>query len=392
MNSLRLALVSNFRAEASPSMLVCGDRLYDSLCAEHPHLATTRIQPNYTYRLRQLPRLGKMRLALETDKMLNRFWDYPRHLKSQVSQFDIFHICDQSYASLVHILPPERTGVFCHDLDVFRSILQPDKYPRSLRYNTMQRYVLNGFRNAAVVFYTTQSVRDEILHYQLISPDKLVQVPLGIAPEFSPGDANSKMAIHIQQEIGNRPFLLNISGNLKRKRLDVLLETYARLRYHHPELLLVRVSPEWEPDMQARIDRLGIRHGIRLFSQLEQKDLVELYRQAAIVLMTSEAEGFGMPLIEALACGSVAVVSDIPVLREVGSNAAVYCPVGNPDAWANTISHLLNHLEAAPELSLRLRQVKKYTWSAHAKIIAQTYQERILSQAATQQPLQAFAS
>ncbi|BCL34082.1 glycosyltransferase [Nostoc sp. MS1] len=389
MNSLRLALISNLRDEASPSMLVCGDRLYDYLCAEHPDIKTTRIQPDYTYRLRRLPRLGKMGFALGTDKMLNRFWDYPQHLKPQISQHDIFHICDQSYASLVHILPPERTGVFCHDLDVFRSILQPDKYPRSIRYNTIQRYALNGFRQAVVVFYTTQSVRDEILHYQLVSPDKLVQVPLGIAPEFSPG--SSRLTDAIAQQIGDRPFILNISGNLQRKRLDVLLETYARLRYHHPELLLVRVGPEWEPNMQVRIERLGIRHGIRLFHRLEQNDLVELYRRAAVVLMTSEAEGFGMPLIEALACGSVAVVSDIPVLQEVGGNAAVYCPVGQPDVWANTIHHILNHPEAAPERAMRLQHVSKYTWSAHAATIAQAYQERILPQMTTQQPLEVFA-
>jgi len=108
--------------------------------------------------------------------------------------------------------------------------------------------------------------------------------------------------------------------------------------------------------------------------------------------MTSEAEGFGMPLIEALACGSIIVVSDIPVLREVGGNAAVYCPVGKPDIWANTISDLLNYPEATPDLSIRFQQVKKYTWSAHAETIAQAYQERILSQSTSQQPLQVFAS
>jgi glycosyltransferase involved in cell wall biosynthesis len=373
MKPLRLALVSNFRAEASPSMLVCGDSLYDYLCAEHSDWHTTRIQPAYTYRLRRLPWLGKKRFAVESDKLLNRYWDYPRYLQPQISQFDIFHICDQSYASLVHILPPERTGVFCHDLDVFRSVLEPGKYRRSIRYNTIQRYALKGFCKAAIVFYTTEFVRDEILKYKLVSADKLVQVPLGTAPEFSPHVSAANLTPLIQKQIGKQPFLLNVSGNLKRKRLDVLLDTYSRLRSEHPELLLVRVGPEWEPDLQRRIDQLGIREGIRLLSGLEQQDLVALYRQATLVLMTSEAEGFGMPLIEALACGSVPVVSDICVLREVGGNAAIYCPVGQPDIWAKTISDVLKQPETAPDISLRLKQVKKYTWSFHANAIAQAY-------------------
>ncbi|MBU7583566.1 MAG: glycosyltransferase [Nostoc sp. TH1S01] len=171
----------------------------------------------------------------------------------------------------------------------------------------------------------------------------------------------------IQQQIGDRPFVLNVSDNLPRKQLDILLETYARLRYHHPELLLVRVGPEWEPEMQARIERLGIRYGIRLFSQLEQQDLVELYQRAAIVLITSESESLDLPLV----CRHVAVVSDVPVLQEVEENTVVYCRIDKPDVWANTITRLLHHLEAALGLSLRLNSGKKSSWSSHPENITQ---------------------
>ncbi len=386
MQPIRLGLVSNFRAEASPSMLVCGDRLYETLVAEHLDFQTTRIQPEYTYRLKRLPSLGRMGCASGGDKMLNRFWDYPRYLKSCQHNFDLFHICDQSYASLVNVLPPERTGVFCHDLDVFRSVLQPDKYPRSFRYNTMQRYALKGFQQAAVVFYTTHFVRDEILHFGLMTPEKLVQVPLGIDPSFSPKASHSGMVEHLRQQLGDGPFLLNISVSLPRKRLDVLLDAYALLRSQHPELMLVRVGPGWMPDLEARIDRLGIRDGIRLFPRLEQVELAELYRRAAVVLMTSESEGFGMPLIEALASGSLIVVSDIAVFREVGGEAAVYCPVGEPQAWAETISHLLQNPDAAPNRGFRLQYAKRYTWSAHAQTIADAYRERVLPQIRTGRP------
>jgi glycosyltransferase involved in cell wall biosynthesis len=385
MHPIRLALVSNFREEASPSMLVCSDRLYSSLQAEQPDFATTKIQPAYTDRLQRLTRLNQPDLISRKvrnltgglNKMLNRYWDYPKYLRPQVEQFDLFHICDQSYASLVHHLPAERTGMFCHDLDVFRSVLQPDLYPRSIRYNSMQRYALSGLRQAAVVFYTTRIVREEILSYELVQPEKLVQVPLGVDPCFSPNGQHSGMISLIQARLGHQPFLLNVSGNLARKRLDVLLETYAELRQTLPNLHLVRVGPDWSADLQTHIDQLGIREGICLFQNLEQEALAELYRQAAAVLVTSESEGFGMPLIEALACGTMLVVSDIPVFREVAGNAAVYCPVGTPSIWAKTIAHLLHHPEAAPDRTQRLQQVKRYTWSAHAQTIASAYRERL---------------
>ncbi|WP_200929851.1 glycosyltransferase [Nostoc piscinale] len=164
----------------------------------------------------------------------------------------------------------------------------------------------------------------------------------------------------IQQQIGDRPFVLNISENLPRKQLDILLETYARLRYYHPELLLVRVGPEWEPEMQARIERLGIRYGIRLFSQLEHQDLVELYQRAAIVLITNDGESLDVPL-----------VSDVPVLQEIQKNRVVYYRISKPD----TITRLLNHLEAALGLSLRLKPENKHSDSNHSETIHQLNEE-----------------
>ena len=67
---------------------------------------------------------------------------------------------------------------------------------------------------------------------------------------------------------------------------------------------------------------------------LEPAVLAALYRRAALVLMPSEAEGFGLPLVEAMACATPVIASDIPVLREVGAEAAVYCAVADVPAWS----------------------------------------------------------
>jgi glycosyltransferase involved in cell wall biosynthesis len=380
MNRARLALVSNFRAEASPSMLVCGDRLYETLVREHPEFETVRIQPDYTRLASRLPPLPLLRLLTTgADKMLNRYLLYPRHLARQAPGFDLFHICDHSYASLVHGLPAARTGVLCHDVDVFRSVLQPDLYRRSPRYNAMQRHALAGLAKAAIVFHTTGHVREEILRFGLAPEERLVQVPLGLNPCFRPPAIASERSARVRESVADRPFLLNVSVTLARKRLDVLLRTYALLRHDHPELLLLRVGPEWSGELQRLIEDLGIADGIRRIPRLGQEALAEFYGCAAAVLMTSEAEGFGMPLIEALACGTIAVVSDIPVFHEVAGPAAVYCPVGEAAAWARRLDGLLRDPAAAPPAALRQERVRRYTWSAHAEAIATAYRERILS-------------
>jgi glycosyltransferase involved in cell wall biosynthesis len=101
--------------------------------------------------------------------------------------------------------------------------------------------------------------------------------------------------------------------------------------------------------------------------------LAELYRRATVVAVPSAAEGFGLPVAEALACGSVVLASDLPSLREVGGDAAVYCAVGDVPAWASTLGAVLDGTLAVPGREARLRQGGRYTWTSHAESIALAY-------------------
>src|SRR5439155_21990059 len=105
----------------------------------------------------------------------------------------------------------------------------------------------------------------------------------------------------------------------------------------------------------------------------ERPVIADLYRRAAAVLMPSESEGFGLPVAEALACGAPVIASDISVLREVGGDAAIYCPLADVPTWIARIRDLLHGANPAPTLQARLAQARKYSWRSHAQIIAQAY-------------------
>jgi glycosyltransferase involved in cell wall biosynthesis len=374
---LRLAVICDYLEDNWVSMNFCAEMLLSHLQSENCRtIQSKQIRPAFQRRLQRLPKLGQRSAAFRGDRMLNCFWDYPRYLSSRVSEFDYFHICDHSYAQLVHALPSDRTGVFCHDIDAFRPLLEPEQHPRSARVRAELRRILQGMQQAAVVFHTTMEVRRQIEHYGLIDPARLVQVPLGIAPEFSAVATGDRFDPTIAQ-VGEQPFILSVSSNKQRKRLDVLLDVFAAVRSRYPHLRLVRVGREregWTTAQQAQIDRLGIGQSITYLQGLERTTLAALYRRAAIVLVTSESEGFGLPVIEALACGSLLVASDIPTLREVGAAAALYCPVGDIPTWIETVEQLLAHPHLAPNRTLRLAQAAQYSWSVHAATIAQTYQ------------------
>jgi glycosyltransferase involved in cell wall biosynthesis len=377
MGQPRLAVICDYLEEDWPSMDLCAQMLLTHLQSEQAEsLQPATIRPAFKKRFQQLPGLGKKRAAWNSDRLLNRFWDYPQYLGQHVTEFDLFHVSDHTYAQLVHVLPPERTGVFCHDLDAFRCLVEPEQEPRPRWFKAMSQRILSGLQKAAVVFYSTTAVRQQIEHYGLLDPKRLVHAPYGISSEFAIApQLTTPIDQQVIDQIGNAPFLLHVGSCIPRKRIDVLLEVFAALRTQYPDLRLVKVGGDWTESQQEQMTRLNIGNAIVHLKGLERTTLAVLYRKAAVVLQPSEAEGFGLPIIEALACGAIIVASDIPVLREVGESAAIYCPVADVSAWVKTVEQLLTSPTTAPELNVRLAQAQKYSWSAHAKTIAKTYQQ-----------------
>ena len=371
----RLAILADFPEEGWPSMDLVADMLL--LHGEAPGLCeplhTCRFCPPFRRRATRFPWLGRSGFAFNMDRVLNRFWDYPRRLRREKGEFELFHIADHSYAQIVHELPPERTGVFCHDLDAFRCLLEPAREPRPFWFTALTRRILRGLQKAAVVFHSTAEVRRQITHYGLVEPGRLVAAPYGIAQEFTPEpSAEERLPAEIDQ-LRSRPYLLHVGSTIPRKRIDVLLQVFAAARRHYPNLALVKVGGPWTAAQQDLLSGLGITDAVTQLIGLERRQVAGLYRKAALVLLPSEAEGFGLPVIEALACGAVVIASDIPTLREVGGEAAVFCPVSDVGAWTDTVCRLLADPAAAPDRSTRLRWAARFSWANHARVIFGAY-------------------
>jgi glycosyltransferase involved in cell wall biosynthesis len=133
------------------------------------------------------------------------------------------------------------------------------------------------------------------------------------------------------------------------------------------------VGGEWTADQRERAGRLGVAGDVTQVRGLTREQVASLYRRAAVVLQPSEAEGFGLPVVEALACGARVVASDIPVLREVGGPAAAYRPVGDVGAWAAAVGELLDDPAGGPGRSVRLEWASRYSWAEHARIVLNSY-------------------
>lgn len=349
----KLAVLADYPEEGWPSMDLVAEMLMKHLAASDL-VHATRVCPPFRRRLGWAGGAGR-----NFDRLANRLWHYPRYVRGRIGEFDLFHLCDHSYSQLVHELPPERTGVTCHDLDTFRCLLEPDKEHRPRWFRAMARRILGGLRKARVVFYLTEGVREQIERFGVVDPAKLVRAPVAAAEEFC----------YRPRGNGAARYLLHVGSCIPRKRIDVLLQVFAGVR--NQGLRLIQVGGEWTAEQRETIARLGIGDEVEQVRGLTRAQIADLYRGATAVLQTSEAEGFGLPVIEGLACGATVVASDIPVLREVGGEAVTYAPVGDVDGWVEVVRGVL--AGGGSGLEVRLARAAGFSWAEHARVIAEAY-------------------
>jgi glycosyltransferase involved in cell wall biosynthesis len=365
----RVAVICDFAEENWPSMDLVGDMLFDQLGRDEA-VTAERVRPSMMF-------AGTR--ASRSARLFGRFVQYPRVVSRIASKFDAFHIVDHSYAHLVHDLPAGRAIVTCHDLDAFTCLLEPEREPRSFAFRAMTRRILSGLQAAAHVTCDTAATRDAILQHQLLPRERLTVVHNGVHPALSPNTdpfADREMSSRLGRNVGACPELLHVGSTIPRKRIDILLRVFAEVRKAQPNCRLIRVGTPFTAEQQALAKQLGVSAYIDAFERLDTRLLASCYRRANVVVQPSDSEGFGLPVIEALACGTPVVASDIPPLREIGGDAARYCSVGDVNAWTNAVVSVLSTAdEKANRRSLALQQASRFTWTNYANQMLAIYKQ-----------------
>src|SRR5690349_18312667 len=136
---VRLAILADFPEEGWPSMDLCAIKLAAHLPAAVPELRALYVVPPFRHLARTVPLVGRRNAACNFDRMWNRFRTYPRHVTRLVGDFEFFHVVDHSYAQLANHVTAGRAGVYCHDLDAFRCLLEPEREQRPWWFRRMTR-------------------------------------------------------------------------------------------------------------------------------------------------------------------------------------------------------------------------------------------------------------
>src|SRR3954467_15164030 len=187
MAPLKVAVIADLLEEKWPSMDLVADMLVDHLRSEHAgRIEPVLIRPPLRGRLLRVPGARETRGAFTVDRFTNRLWDYPAVTRGIAGSFDVFHIVDHSYAHLVHTLPAARPLVTCHDLDTFRSILEPGGDVRSALFRAMTRRIFAGLQSPGHIAGDTEATREALVERGAVEAARTSVVLNGPHPSCTP--------------------------------------------------------------------------------------------------------------------------------------------------------------------------------------------------------------
>lgn len=239
-------------------------------------------------------------------------------------------------------------------------------YYRPLLERAMRSALLRG------VITVSASAQREIQDF-LGDAARVWVVPNAPAPHFRPVGRVERERVRRLYGL-EQPYVLTVGTIEPRKNLPGLLRAFAAVRRRSAEdLKLVVVGRRgWERNL--RIPREVESH-VRFLGMVPDGDLPALYSGAALFASSSLYEGFGLPLIEAMACGATCVVSDLSVFREVGGDACLYADPTDAEAFAEAMLRGLALARSDQTQARSLQQAARFSWEASARRLLQIYQE-----------------
>ncbi len=242
-------------------------------------------------------------------------------------------------------------------------------------------------RGADAILTDSRHSANDLRRYLGMASGRVRVVACGVDSSFRPVSDRTELSDTLSRLGISGPYLLYVGGINARKNVARLLEAYARIRGRHPDLkLVIAGKPQWKTsDITATYRRLDLEPWVRFTGYVPDTDLPALYGGAEAFVFPSLYEGFGLPPLEAMACGTPAIVSNTSSLPEVCGDAALQVNPLDVEAIAGAIDRILSDHDLADDLRRRgLARAEQFTWERAAREVLRAY-EQVLSRGPTAQ-------
>lgn len=266
------------------------------------------------------------------------------------------------------------SAITLHDMAFDRF---PDLFPSFQRFY-LKRFLPASAKRASAILTDSEFSASEIRNRIKISKDRIRPVLLGVSTLFEPvEDADRLQTVSQTYRLPER-FILALGTVEPRKNLLTLLDAFERVTERDKGFRLVLAGRKgWlEEPVFERIEALRLAGRILWTDFISREDLPALYSLSTLCVYLSLYEGFGLPVLEAMACGTPVVASDIPVFREWAAGAAELVPPENQEAVADALSKVATE----EEIRQRMREsglaiAREFTWERTAQATLEAYRE-----------------
>jgi len=275
-----------------------------------------------------------------------------------------------SLASTAPLWGRFRRVVTIHDLIYARF---PDAHA-GIRDKGMKLLVPAGARRSRRVIADSNSTRQDLISLLGIAAERIDVVPLGLG-SVQRAAPLAEAQLRARLDLGERPVVLSLSAKRPHKNLLALLGALARLeRAERPVLVLPGYATAHERELRERAHALGIEDDVRFPAWVSAEELEGLWSIARAFLFPSLYEGFGLPVLEAMARGVPVACSNASSLPEVAGDAALLFDPHDEDAIAAAIKRLLSDVDEAERLRARgLERARLFSWEHTARLTLESY-------------------
>jgi glycosyltransferase involved in cell wall biosynthesis len=287
--------------------------------------------------------------------MAQQWWTLPRALRH-----DRCALVHYTYFDLPPL--PRRTPIVatCYDLE-------PLRHPQLFSAKIVWYYRLfsRGLRRADRIVTISQASARDIVEITGIPRDRLVVAPLGVDAHFQPAPPDAIAAVrraHALPEL----FVAYVGNTMPHKNLERVVHAMRQVRAAcGPVPLVIAGAPDrYRPQVLAAAAAAGLGDGLRLLGRIDEAELPALVSAARVFVFPSLYEGFGLPVLEAMACGTPVVTSTRASLPEVAGDAASLCDPLDVDAIGHAIVRLLRDDAAhARQRAAGLARAETFTWA-----------------------------
>jgi len=289
-------------------------------------------------------------------------------LRTQVQQFYLQNSVESLWHSTYYTKPPKTWKgplvITVYDLihEYFPGYFND---PYSKKFVEQKQRCL---RDADVAICISETTKQDVIKHYHIEPSKLIVIPLAANKCFRKDRVTKSIVLPT-----SKPFFLYVGQRARYKNFLELIQAYSQWN-QKDDLDLVVVGPKWSDAERAKLLELNIFSQTHLLHNIPDLQLSELYNYATAFVYPSQYEGFGIPILEAMACQCPIIASRIPSTVEIAKDYPIYFELDNIDSLIAAFSQVVDHGKSEEQMNRGLIYTNHYSWENTSQKTLQVYQ------------------